>query len=104
MSSFDPTPPDQRRSHPPVIDISLDGAFAPPPGGVPPIPTRIMAYAALVAILGGAIAIALLALWLALTIIPVVLGAALIAYGVFRVQLWFARKGSLGGKRDVFRP
>jgi len=84
--------------------MTPDGAFVDrPQPGVPPIPARIMGIAILIAIVGGGLAIALLALWLALTIIPVVIGAAVIAYVMFRVQLWFARRRSLGGNRDVLR-
>jgi hypothetical protein len=103
--SADPRWGTRRPGAGPVVDITLDGRFAEAPQpGIPPIPARIMGYAILVAILGGGLAIGLLALWLALTIIPIVIGAGLIAYVVFRAQRWFARQGSFGGKRDVFRP
>jgi CHASE2 domain-containing sensor protein len=65
--------------------------------------TRLFGVAVLVAVLAGAGAIALLALWLAVTLIPIAIGAALIAYGVFRFKVWQARN-SLGRQRDVFRP
>jgi hypothetical protein len=88
-----------------VIDMTPDGAFIDGrPGGGPPLSTKIIAVAVLVAVLAGAIGIAALALWLALTLIPVAIAGALIAYGVFRVQLWSARRRSLGGQRHLFRP
>jgi len=75
--------------------MTPDGSFVDrPQPGVPPVSAQIMGYAILVAVVAGAGAIALLALWLALTLIPVLIGAALIAFLVFRVQLWWARRGS----------
>lgn len=72
--------------------------------GAPPLSTKVVGIAALVAVVAGAIAIAALALWLALTLIPIAIAAAAIAYGVFRLQVWRARRRSLGGQRDLFRP
>ena len=95
----------------PVIDMTPDGRFVDRPqggmpfGDVPPIPVRVMGTAALVAVVAGALAIAALALWLAFTLIPIAIAGAAIAYGVFRVQTWWARRPtSLGGHRDLFRP
>jgi hypothetical protein len=109
MSNFHPNTPDPRwRSGAPrpepVIDMTPDGRFieAPQPG-IPPIPAKILGIAILVTIAAGALAIALLALWLAMTLIPIVIGAALVAFVVFRVQLWLARRRSLGGHRNVVR-
>ncbi len=84
--------------------MTPDGQFIDgPQPGIPPMPTRIMGVAILVAVVAGAGAIALLALWLAMTLIPIAIAGALIAYGVFRVQLWWARHRSVGGQRDLFR-
>lgn len=67
------------------------GASAGPVPGVSAIPARVMGVAVLVALVAGVIGIAFLALWLALQLIPIAIGAALIAYGVFRFQMWRAR-------------
>jgi hypothetical protein len=89
----------------PVIDMTPDGEFIDrPQPGIPPIPARIMGVGVLVAVVAGGIAVAALALWLALTLIPIAIAGAVIAYGVFRVQVWWARRQSLGGHRDLFRP
>ena len=88
----------------PVIDMTPDGAFIDrPQPGAPPIPARIVGVGVLVAVVAGGVAIAALALWLALTLIPIAIAAAVIAYGVFRAQLWWSRRQSLGGQRDLFR-
>ena len=57
-----------------------------------------------VAVLATAGAVALLALWFALAMIPIALGAGLVAYGALRFQRWrgqgiFARPpGPFGGR------
>jgi hypothetical protein len=91
----------------PVIDVTPDGRFVHPARQPSPLGGQVFGIAVLVAVLAGAAAIALLALWLALTLIPIAIGAALIAYGVFRYRLWRARRapgGLFGRQRDVFRP
>jgi len=72
--------------------------------GTLPLSTKIIASAVIVAVLAGAAAIAMLALWLALTLIPIAIAGGLIAYGMVRAQLWWARRRSLGGQRDLLRP
>lgn len=98
--------PPRRNSGGKVLDMTLEGDFVAPPGARPaaPVAERVMAVAVLVAVLAGALALAALLLYLALALIPVVVGAGLIAYGAFRWQLWRARRASLGGQRDLFRP
>lgn len=86
---------------PPELDMTLDGEFVEPPH--PPITSRIMLWAIIVAVMAGALAIAAFALWLALLILPVAVGAGLIAYGMFRYRLWRAQH-SLGGQRNLWRP
>jgi hypothetical protein len=119
MTSTDPRwrtrPPDQG----PVIDMTADGGFVDGRSGAfqtgafqtgtfqngrLPLPAKIVGVGLLVAVVAGGLGIALLALWLAFTLIPIAIAGAAIAYGVFRLQLWRARRGSLGGKRDLFRP
>lgn len=94
--------PSRRNSGGKVLDMTLEGDFVSPPAA--PVAGRVMAVAVLVAVLAGALALAALLLYLALALIPVVVGAGLIAYGAFRWQLWRARRASLGGQRDLFRP
>ncbi len=91
-------PPRRRR----VIDMTPDGGFrdAPPT----PFSDRVLRAAVLVAIVAGAIGIAALALYVALALIPIALGAALVAYLVYRYRLWRAGRRSFGGDRDLFRP
>jgi hypothetical protein len=86
---------------PPDLDMNLQGEFTEPPR--PALVPRIMLWAIVVAVLAGALAIAAFALWLAMLVLPIAAGAAVIAYGLFRFQSWRAGK-SLGGKRDLWRP
>ena len=80
--------------------MTPDGAFvAPPAGAASALPTKVIAIAILVAVVAGAIGFAFLALWLALQLIPIAIGAAVIAYGVFRFQVWRARKAALSARR-----
>lgn len=81
--------------------MTPEGAFVDPPR--PPILPRIMLWAIIVAILAGALSIAAFALWLALLILPVAVGAAVVAYGVFRFQVWRAQH-SVSGQRNLWRP
>jgi hypothetical protein len=87
---------------PPPLDMTLDGQFRDPP--VVPVVAQIGRMAIVVAVMAAAGAVALLALWFALALIPVALGAGLVAYGVLRYQRWrgqgiFARPpGPFGGR------
>lgn len=72
--------------------------------GISPLSVKIIAFAVLIAAVAGGLAIAALALWLAMTLIPIAIAGGLIAYGVFKVQLWAARRRSLGRGRDLLRP
>lgn len=89
----------------PVLDMTPDGQFidAPPRGNVPPLAAKALAISVFVAVLAGIAGVAMLALWLALQLIPIAIGAGLIAYGVFRFQVWRARHGSLGGQGNPLR-
>ncbi len=83
----------------PLLDMTLDGNFRDPPAA--PVATQIGRMAMLVAVMATAGAVALLALWFALALIPIALGAGLVAYGVLRYQRWrgiglFARGGPFG--------
>jgi hypothetical protein len=86
---------------PPQLDMTLEGDFVRPRR--PPILGQVLFWALIVAIIAGALAVAAFALWLAMLILPVALGAGVIAYGLYRFQLWRARQ-SLGGQRNLWRP
>jgi hypothetical protein len=88
----------------PEIDMTPEGAFVDPPRPLrPPILSRVMLWAIIVAVLAGALSIAAFALWLALLILPVAVGAAVVAYAVFRFQAWRAQH-SVSGQRNLWRP
>jgi hypothetical protein len=88
---------------PPEIDMRADGTFRlPPQPPRPPLLTRIFIWAAVIAAITGALAVAAFALWIALILIPVALLAGVIAWLAFRFRLWRARS-SVSGQRDVWR-
>jgi hypothetical protein len=74
------------RFEPPTIDMTPDGRFREPPSV--PIATKVGRTALIVAVLATAGAVALLALWFALAMIPIAIGAALVAYVALRFQRW----------------
>jgi hypothetical protein len=73
----------------PEIELLPDGSYRP---RRPPIAARIFAWAVVVAVVAGALAVAALALWFALILIPVMVVAGVIAWLAFRFQLWRARQ------------
>jgi hypothetical protein len=81
--------------------MTLNGEFVSPP--VAPVSTRILFWAIVIAAVAGAASLAALALTLALSILPVALGAAAVAYLVFRYRMWRAG-ASVGGQQNVWRP
>ena len=93
--------PRGRRTRP-VIDMTLEGEFADPPSPTPG--ERVFGVAVLVAVVAGALALAALAFYVALLLIPVAFAAGVIAYGAYRWRLWRAQRDSIGGQRDLFRP
>lgn len=75
------------RSHePPLLDLTPEGEFRRPP--VSPWPMRLARWAILIAIVAGGLALAMLAFWLLLIMIPVAIAAGLVAYGALRFQHW----------------
>lgn len=80
----DPYPPELE------LDMTPDGGFREPPR--PPLGMRVAAIAVVAAVLAGTLAVALLALWFALALIPVALVAAAVAWIAFRIQLWRLRR------------
>ncbi len=83
------------------FDMTPDGRFITPPAT--PVSSRLFRYALIAAVVAGAGAIAALALWVAFLLIPIAFAAAVIAWGVYRWQVWRAR-GGFNGPRDIYRP
>lgn len=81
--------------------MTANGEFISPPKV--PIATRILMWAVVVAVIAGMLSVAAFALWIALLILPVALGAAVVAWAMFRYQVWKAQR-SMGGQRGVRRP
>ena len=75
---------------PPELDLLPDGSYRP---RRPPMASRIFAWAIVIAAVAAALAVAAVALWFALILIPVVVAAGLIAWLAFRYQLWRAGQG-----------
>ena len=69
-----------------TIDMTADGRFVDPPQT--PLATRIFRAAILVAAIAATLAMAGLAIWFALMLIPVAVAAAAIAWLAWRWQLW----------------
>ncbi len=83
---------------PPEFDMLPDGSLRP---RQPPLASRVFRWAVVIALLAGALAVAALALWFALLLIPVAIAAGVIAWLAFRYQVWKAGRGS--GGRNVWR-
>ena len=81
---------------PPEIELLPDGTYRTRQA---PLSARIFRWALIVAVCAGALAVAALALWFALVLIPVVIAAAVIAWLAFRYQVWRASR-----RRDIWRP
>lgn len=81
--------------------MTLEGEFVSPPKL--PVTSRILVWAVIVAVITGALSIAAFALWLALLILPVALGAAVIAWAMFQYRVWRAQR-SFSSQRNVWRP
>ncbi len=80
--------------------MTLEGEFVPPPKV--PIASKVLVWAILIAAIAGALTMAAFALWLALLIFPIALGAAFVAWVLFKFQVWRGQK-SLGGQGDLWR-
>jgi hypothetical protein len=80
------------------IDMRPDGTFVDaarstrPPGWTPPRSSGLSKGLALGAVIVGSVIVAGLALSLALVLVPIAIGAALIGYVALRVQLWRVRR------------
>jgi len=93
--------PGMNQRVPPELDMTINGDFVVPPRA--PVTSRILAWAIVVAVLAGALSLAALALWVALLILPVAVGAAVVAWAVLRYRFWRAQR-SVVGQRSVWRP
>jgi hypothetical protein len=89
----------QRR--PPELDMTIEGEFVAPPTA--PVSSRILMWAVVIAIIAGALSLAAFALWLALLILPVALGAALVAWAMVRYRIWRLQR-EVRGQRGLWRP
>ena len=89
----------QRR--PPELEMTVNGEFVSPPAA--PIASRIFMWAVVIAVLAGALSLAAFALWIALLILPVAFGAAVVAWAMFRYRVWRAQR-AMGGQRNIWRP
>ena len=83
------------------IDMRPDGTFVDatrqtrPPGWTPPRGGGLSKGLALGAVIVGSVAVAGLALSLALVLVPVAIGAALLGYVALRIQLWRMRRSGM---------
>lgn len=75
-----------RAHEPPLLDLTPEGQFRQP--ARPPWAMRLARWAILVALIAGGLAVAMLAFWLLLILIPVAIAAGLIAYGALRFHNW----------------
>ncbi len=81
--------------------MTIEGEFVSPP--TPPIASCILMWAVVIAVIAGTLSLAAFALWLALLILPVAVGAAIVAWAMFRYRLWRAQR-AMGGQGNVWRP
>jgi len=86
---------------PPELDMTVDGEFVSPPAA--PVASRVMIWAVLIAVAAGALSLAAFALWLALLILPIAVGAAIIAWAMMRYRIWRGQRLARG-QRGVWRP
>lgn len=63
-----------------------------PPGGAPgpSLMDRIVFWAIVTAVVAGALVVAALAFWLAMFLLPIAIGVAIVAYLMFRFRMWQA--------------
>lgn len=88
-----------RTREPPELEMTLDGQFTRRPDAIG-LPAKIAIVALVVAMVAAGLAIAALALWFALMLIPIAAAAGLVGWGAMRFQMWRARR-SLGRERDL---
>jgi len=72
-----------------IIELTLEGEFvSPPPPPKPPFGARVMLWAIVTMVLAITVLIVAVTFWFVVMILPLILGAALVAYLAFRYQLW----------------
>ena len=81
--------------------MTINGEFVSPPRA--PIVSRIFVWAVVIAVIAGALSVAAFALWIALLILPVAVGAAVVAWAMFRYRIWRAQR-AMGAQRTIWRP
>lgn len=75
--------------------MTLEGEFRQPPST--PWLNKAIGWAILLAFLAGGLALAALAFWLALILIPVMLVLGLLGWGLLRYKLWRMRQAGQAG-------
>ena len=85
---------------PPELEMNLRGEFVAPPR--PPISTRILFWAIVIAAVAGALTVAAFALWIATMILPVAIAAAAVAWVMYRYRAWRAQR-AMAGQRGLWR-
>jgi hypothetical protein len=89
---------------PPQIDVLPDGSYREVPVRGASLVTQVGRFALIVAVLAGLIALASLAFWLAISLIPIAIGAGLVAWAAFRFRVWqMSRGSSFRGPPDILR-
>ena len=73
-----------------LLDMTPDGQFRQP--SRLPLSTRVLGIALAITAMAAALAVGALALWFALILIPVALGAAAVAWLAWRYRLWRVRR------------
>ncbi|CAH2604453.1 conserved protein of unknown function [Rhodovastum atsumiense] len=86
----------------PQIEMTPDGQFIEPPR--PPLATRVLVYAVLVAFVAGGLVLAGLLVSAAIALVPIALVAAGIAYAAWRWRLWQLARGAGRRGRQIWRP
>jgi hypothetical protein len=81
--------------------MNLRGEFVSPPK--PPMSARILFWAIVVAAVAGALSIAAFALWIAVMVLPVAIGAAAVAWMMWRYRVWRAQR-AMAGQRGLWQP
>lgn len=75
-----------RAHQPPLLDLTPEGDFRQPIRRRWAV--RLARWAILIAFIAGGLAVAMLAFWLLLILIPVAIAAGLIGYGALRFHYW----------------
>ena len=70
------------------IDMTPEGDFISPSGS--PLGNAVLKWAIIIAALAAAGMLAAFAFWLAVILVPIAIGAGLIAYGILRYRIWQA--------------